>query len=86
MWAMQTLSSPLRLIGLVLLSLLAGCAAPDRAFPDLADIKAPASTDTTADDRAALEASVTAEGVVARRAGEMVRAGDELKTELPRQP
>ena len=65
---------------------LAGCASPARAFPRLADVTQPPATTTTAAQRAELQRQVQADGDTTRRAGQMVRAGDDLTQALPPQP
>jgi hypothetical protein len=86
MSAMQMSSSRVYMIALAVPLLLAGCTTSTNAFPDLAAIKAPPSSGATSDERAKLQSSIIEDGTTARRAGEMVRAGDELRAALPPQP
>lgn len=54
---------------------LAGCATPETAFPRLADLSQPPGPGTTPEERAALKATVEAEGAATREAGAIVRSG-----------
>lgn len=65
---------------------LAGCATPEAAFPDLANVSEPPGPASTSQQRDDLQREMVAEGKVAREAGQMVRNAEELYSELPKQP
>ena len=63
---------------------LAGCASPEAAFPDLADLKQPPQPSLTSIERQQLYAEIEAAGDVTRTAGKMVREGEISAARLPR--
>jgi hypothetical protein len=63
---------------------LGGCAAPEQAFPHLAALPTPEAPATTAAQRQADMDSLQARGAATREAGRMVRAGEDLKADLPK--
>jgi hypothetical protein len=62
---------------------LSGCASPEQAFPRLADVQQAPVPKTTPAQRAELQRRIQADGDATRRAGEMVRAGEDLGQPLP---
>lgn len=63
---------------------LAGCASPEAAFPDLANLKEPPPPSLTSIERQQLYAEIKAAGDVTRTAGKMVRDGENSADRLPR--
>lgn len=63
---------------------LAGCASPEAAFPDLADLKEPPPPSLTSLERQQLYAEIRTAGEVTRTAGKMVREGEISAARLPR--
>lgn len=66
------------------LLLLGGCAVPEQAFPALAALPVPPVPATTPAEREADLTALQARGAATREAGRMVRAGEDLKADLPK--